>query len=106
MRAACALKPGTPVEVVLPMLESKVLDMVLILSVEPGFGGQKFKPEVLSKVEHLSRCCSAGFCSFVICLSATEKLARRVDTHVPSMQPVTPIRFRAVVQVTNRMLTS
>jgi len=53
MRAACALRPGTPVEVVLPLLDAQALDMVLVLSVEPGFGGQSFKPEVLPKVSCL-----------------------------------------------------
>ncbi len=39
-RAAVALKPKTPVDVVAPLIES--LDMVLIMSVEPGFSGQKY----------------------------------------------------------------
>ncbi len=42
-----SLKPGTPVEAVLPVLP--LVDLVLIMSVEPGFGGQKFMPEVLPK---------------------------------------------------------
>lgn len=50
MRAACALKPATPADVLLPLLDAGALDMVLVLSVEPGFGGQSFKPEVLPKV--------------------------------------------------------
>ena len=47
-RAAISLKPATPAEVVLPML--KELDMVLIMTVEPGFGGQKMMPDMLEKV--------------------------------------------------------
>ncbi len=47
-RAAIAIKPATPPEVVYPML--KELDMVLVMTVEPGFGGQKMKPECLEKV--------------------------------------------------------
>ncbi len=39
-RAAVALKPKTPVDVVAPLIES--LDMVLVMSVEPGFSGQKY----------------------------------------------------------------
>ena len=46
-----SVKPATPVEVLDPLLEE--LDLVLVMSVEPGFGGQKFMPEVLSKVRHL-----------------------------------------------------
>ncbi len=47
-RAAISLKPATPADVVLPML--KDLDMVLIMTVEPGFGGQKMMPDMLEKV--------------------------------------------------------
>lgn len=39
-RAAASVKPGTPVEVLLPVLAD--LDMVLIMSVEPGFSGQSY----------------------------------------------------------------
>ena len=42
-----SIKPKTAVEAVLPYLE--LLDLVLIMSVEPGFGGQSFMPEVLPK---------------------------------------------------------
>jgi len=41
-------KPATPISVIGPFLE--LCDVVLIMSVEPGFGGQRFMPEVLSKV--------------------------------------------------------
>ncbi len=47
-KAAISIKPATPAEVVFPMLED--LDMVLVMSVEPGFGGQKFMPESLPKI--------------------------------------------------------
>ena len=48
VRAAVALKPATPAEVVYPLL--KELDMVLVMTVEPGFGGQKMIPETVEKV--------------------------------------------------------
>lgn len=51
-RAGVALKPGTRVEAVIDLLPK--VDMVLVMSVEPGFGGQKFMPEVMEKV-HLLR---------------------------------------------------
>jgi len=50
-RPAMALNPATPVEHVLPFLDR--LSMVLVMSVHPGFGGQKFMPEVLVKLERL-----------------------------------------------------
>lgn len=50
-RAGISLKPGTAVEPYLDLLEH--VDLVLVMSVEPGFGGQSFMPEVLDKVRTL-----------------------------------------------------
>ena len=47
-KAAVSVKPATPVEEVFPYLDR--LDMVLIMSVEPGFGGQKFMPQAVDKI--------------------------------------------------------
>ena len=51
MRAGLALKPGTPVDAVLPFLDA--LDLVLVMTVEPGFGGQAFMPDTMPKVAAL-----------------------------------------------------
>lgn len=48
-----SVKPKTPVEVVFPYLRD--IDMVLIMTVEPGFGGQGFIPETLDKISALRR---------------------------------------------------
>lgn len=50
-KAGLSIKPNTPVEVLLPYL--KDLDLVLIMSVEPGFGGQSFMPSCLEKIAFL-----------------------------------------------------
>ncbi len=50
-KAALSVKPNTRVEEVYPYLE--LLDMVLVMTVEPGFGGQKLIPETLEKVKTL-----------------------------------------------------
>ena len=47
-RPAVSLKPGTPAEAVFPYLAE--LSMVLVLTVEPGFGGQKFQQPMMDKV--------------------------------------------------------
>ena len=51
MKAGIALSPKTPVNAVLPYLE--MVDMVLVMTVEPGFGGQALIPETLEKVKEL-----------------------------------------------------
>lgn len=51
LKAGISIKPNTPVEDVLPLLET--LDMVLVMSVEPGFGGQSFMESCLPKIKLL-----------------------------------------------------
>ena len=51
IKAALAVKPGTPIESVYPYLE--LCDMVLVMTVEPGYGGQAFIPETLDKIRAL-----------------------------------------------------
>lgn len=53
MKAGVALNPATPVETLSCILPQ--VDMVLVMSVNPGFGGQKFIPYTLKKVEQLRR---------------------------------------------------
>ena len=44
------LNPATPFEAVAPYLAS--LDLLLVMTVHPGFGGQPFRPEMMEKVSH------------------------------------------------------
>ena len=52
-RAGVVLKPKTPAEAALPFLD--LCDMVLVMTVEPGFGGQKFMADMMPKVAQLRR---------------------------------------------------
>ena len=51
MKAAVTLNPSTPVETLVDILSE--LHMVLLMSVDPGFGGQKFIPNTLNKIRRL-----------------------------------------------------
>jgi ribulose-phosphate 3-epimerase len=53
VKAGVALNPATPLEAIDPILED--LDFVLIMSVNPGFGGQSFIEAVLTKVQRLRK---------------------------------------------------
>lgn len=48
-----SINPGTPIEPLLPVLH--MADLILIMSVNPGYGGQSFIPEVLEKVVALAK---------------------------------------------------
>ena len=51
MKAGLALNPGTSPETIRYVLD--VVDMVLVMSVNPGFGGQKFIPSAIQKIKEL-----------------------------------------------------
>lgn len=53
VKAGVSLNPSTPVELLVDILP--FVDLVLIMSVNPGFGGQKFIPETLNKVRKLKK---------------------------------------------------
>jgi len=54
-QAGVVLNPGTPLELIDYTLE--LCDLVLIMSVNPGFGGQKFIPAILPKIRQLRKMC-------------------------------------------------
>lgn len=53
VKAGISIKPATPVEALLPYLDRA--EMFLVMSVEPGFGGQAFIPESLDKIRELRK---------------------------------------------------
>jgi ribulose-phosphate 3-epimerase len=57
-RPGVVLKPRTSLKVVYPVLEE--VDLVLLMSVNPGFGGQSFIPSTLKKIENLRRIAEKG----------------------------------------------
>ena len=53
MKAGIVYNPATPVDSLAYLLDH--VDMVLLMTVNPGFGGQRFLPEVLPKIEQVRR---------------------------------------------------
>ena len=51
VKAGISIKPATPVESLIPFLDK--VELILVMSVEPGFGGQKFDPTSLEKISWL-----------------------------------------------------
>ncbi len=56
IKAGIALKPATPAKTVFPYLD--MLDMVLVMTVEPGFGGQSFMEDQLGKIREVREECN------------------------------------------------
>ena len=52
-KVGVSLNPETKIDVILNVLDQ--IDLVLVMSVNPGFGGQKFMPEVLNKIKELKK---------------------------------------------------
>jgi ribulose-phosphate 3-epimerase len=63
-KAGLSVKPGTRLEPYLEILRD--FDTLLIMSVEPGFGGQKFIPEVLTKVSTVRRLVDSGELTVIV----------------------------------------
>lgn len=53
MKAGVVINPGTPISAIEPVLS--LVDQVLIMTVNPGFGGQAFIPEMLEKVQKVAK---------------------------------------------------
>ena len=58
MKAGISVKPGTPVEVLAPYLDE--VELVLVMTVEPGFGGQSFMEDMMPKLAWLRERCRPG----------------------------------------------
>jgi ribulose-phosphate 3-epimerase len=52
-----SLNPGTPIETIEPLID--IVDLILVMSVNPGFGGQSFIPFALDKIARLRALCGA-----------------------------------------------
>ena len=63
-KVGVSLNPETKIDVILNVLDQ--IDLVLVMSVNPGFGGQKFMPEVLNKIKELKKIQNAKKLNFDI----------------------------------------
>jgi ribulose-phosphate 3-epimerase len=64
MKRGISLNPGTELDTILPFLDR--LDLILVMSVQPGFGGQKFNPVAVDKIAELDRLRATGEGDFLI----------------------------------------
>lgn len=76
VKAGVVINPGTPVEMIRPVL--KDVDLVLLMTVNPGFGGQAFIPDVLDKISQVAQLRSDAGLSYEIEVDGgvNEKTAR------------------------------
>lgn len=72
-KAGLAVKPGTDADAVLPYLEK--LEMVLVMTVEPGFGGQSFMHETMPKLKQIRDVCKAK--ELDVCLQVDGGIAEK-----------------------------
>lgn len=61
-----AIKPGTRVDKLEPFADQ--IDMALVMTVEPGFGGQKFMEDMMPKVNKLTQRCRGDYMGAIVCL--------------------------------------
>jgi len=64
MKRGISLNPGTPLSEIKPYLDQ--VDLVLVMSVQPGFGGQKFNPGAVDKIGELNKLRSQGNHKYLI----------------------------------------
>ncbi|MEM0967471.1 MAG: ribulose-phosphate 3-epimerase [Verrucomicrobiota bacterium] len=64
LKAGLALNPGTPFERAVPFLSE--IDLLLLMTVQPGFGGQAFRTDVLEKIQQAAQTRKSGGYSFRI----------------------------------------
>lgn len=75
-KAGISLNPGTPESAILYLLD--VIDLVLVMSVNPGFGGQSFLPSAIQKIENLYRMTEGRNIDLAVDGGVTAEIASRV----------------------------
>lgn len=85
IKAGVSLNPGSPLKLISSVIPE--VDLILVMSVNPGFGGQAFMPEVLEKVRELDKMKKRGQCSALISIDGginpeTSRLARETGAEV------------------------
>ena len=75
VNAGVVINPGTPVEAVEPVAD--LIDLCLVMSVNPGWGGQRYIPSSTARVARLRRCCRPRSCSRSTAASRSRRSTRR-----------------------------
>jgi ribulose-phosphate 3-epimerase len=75
-RAGVTLNPGTPVETIEPVID--LVDLILVMSVNPGFGGQSFMPQALARIARLAALAGGRAIDLEVDGGITPEIAARV----------------------------
>lgn len=104
-KAGVSVKPNTPVDALLPYL--KEIDVVLIMSVEPGFGGQSFMEDMLDKVRVLRKQIDSLGCSTIIEIDGginEETGKKAVDAGVDALVAGSYVFKQDIIQGVDKLL--
>ena len=100
-KAGVVLDPATPPELVEYVLH--VCDIILVMTVDPGFGGQSFLPEMLPKIRVCARCALSAAC-ILQSKSMAARTQRRLRRRQPPVQRQSSQAQRSSAKITPRRL--
>jgi ribulose-phosphate 3-epimerase len=94
--AGAVLNPGTPASAIEEVLD--VVDLILVMSVNPGFGGQKFIETQVDKIRRIRQMCNEKVLPSLISPTVSDMVSMRTLSHIIQVPPhLSPCRLEGVV---------